>query len=332
MGYINLNGNSNLILSVREIDRPLITENSKNEISLKFERVRLPIKSNEGTSLHIASNGNNWFLIGGSVTGNGHKNQNLPCQDAHKTEIWSNGWGVAIVSDGAGSAKMSHLASSFLVKEAAKQAFDLVKSNNWMEENLLPNEKVWDSEARKLLFGLQDALKKYANGLGVSLMELHATLIINIFSSKGLLTVHIGDGRAGYLTEKGEMHASIEPFEGEQVGSTVFITMDMDNFKEIVQTKIITEPVSAFFLLSDGCERVCWETIQQIKETGKFFKPNKPFEPFFNHTIEALKEMQESIKPELITEKWYNYLESGHKGFINEKDDKTMVIGFWVEK
>ncbi len=324
----NRNGNSGLIMPIKEIDSNLILD----EAVLNGAKIQSSNKNNEGSSLHVASNENMWFLIGASVTGNGHKTQNIPCQDAHKTEIWSNGWGVAIVSDGAGSAKMSHLASAFLVDEAAKQAFDLVKSKNWMEEDLLPTEKDWDSEARNLLHGLQDALKKNADDLGVSLKELHATLIINIFSPKGLLAAHIGDGRAGYLTERGDMHASMEPFEGDQVGATVFITMDMKNFEEIVETKVIADPVSAFFLLSDGCEKVCWETIQQIKETGKFIKPNKPFEPFFRHTIEALKEMHQSIKPELITEKWYNYLESGHKGFIDENDDKTMVVGIRIEK
>ena len=324
----NRNDISDLIMPIKEIDSNLILD----EALLNGAKVQFPATSNEGSSLHVASNENRWFLIGASVTGNGHKNQNLPCQDAHKTEIWSNGWGVAIVSDGAGSAKMSHLASAFLVDEAAKQAFELVKSKNWMEDNLLPTEKVWDSEARKLLFGLQDSLKKYANDFGIMLKELHATLIINIFSPKGLLSVHIGDGRAGYLTKSGDMHASMEPFEGDQVGATVFITMDMENFKEIVKTKVISEPVSAFFMLSDGCERVCWETIQQIKETGKFIKPNKPFEPFFRHTIQALKDMHQSMKPELITENWYNYLESGHKGFIEENDDKTMLIGISIEK
>ena len=315
-------------LTMKAGNKTIIGDALKNDFD-EFDKCEEPVCiSSHRSSVYPVTNENPWFLIGASVIGNGHIHQHFPCQDAHKIEIWGKGWGIAIVSDGAGSSKRSHLSSSYLVKEAARKSFELIDLKRWMEQEILPDEEEWDKAARILLSDLQDALRSHAHYLEVSLGDLHATLIINIFSPKGLLTVHIGDGRSGYVTENGIVHSSMNPFEGEQVGETVFITMDMEKHKEIVETRVIGEPVSAFFLLSDGCESVCWETIQQDKESGKFIRPNKPFEPFFRHIIKAFGEMQKTIKPELLSEKWYNYLKNGHKGFVQERDDKTMVIGF----
>jgi hypothetical protein len=267
-----------------------------------------------------------WLVIGASVTGNGHKTQNIPCQDNHKTQIWNNGWGVAVVSDGAGSATHSHLASAFLVEEAVKQALYLVRRKKWMEQNILPTMHEWDMEGKALILNIHEALIFFAEKKGIPLADLHATLILTIFSGKGLLTAHIGDGRAGYRDQQGNYHSLITPFDGEQAGQTVFITMDLQKRPDIIGTQQVKTSADALFLLTDGCERVSWETVQKNDATGKFEKINKPFEPFFNQTIQAFRQMHKTHSTEAIQQTWQAYLDNGHKGFVSETDDKTMVV------
>jgi hypothetical protein len=267
-----------------------------------------------------------WMVIGASVTGNGHKVQNIPCQDAYKAQVWNNGWGIAVVSDGAGSAAMSHLASAFLVEEAVKQALYLVKRKKWMEQNILPTHEEWNLEGRALIFNIQDALIFYAEKKGIPLADLHATLILTLFSGAGLLTAHIGDGRAGYQDQQGCYHSLITPYDGEQAGQTAFITMNLQKYPDIIGTHLINTSVNTLFILSDGCERVAWQTVQKNDATAKFEKINKPFAPFFDQTIQAFRQMHKTHTPEAIQQTWHAYLESGHKGFVSETDDKTMLI------
>lgn len=287
---------------------------------------------NHRPSIILSDENNPWFMIGGSVTGHGHKIDNSPCQDSHKIEQWVNGWGVAVVSDGAGSAANSHIASSFLTEETARRAALLVKRENWIENNLFPEEGEWRELSKKLFNSIQDSLIGYSIGINSTLGSLHATLILIIYSPYGLLVAHVGDGRAGCLTKNDEWSSIINPFEGDQVGETAFMTLDLESNEDYFESNVINEPVKAFFALTDGCERVCWETLKKDPETGRFIKPNKPFEQFFLQTIEGLQTQSKSDKSEDLKNKWIDYLDSGHKGFRTETDDKTMVIGIMVNE
>jgi hypothetical protein len=271
-----------------------------------------------------------WLVAGASVTGHGHRSQNLPCQDAHLIRTYDNGWGVAVVSDGAGSAGKSHLASAFLVREAAHRAGKLVEQKGWAEKSTLPGDDEWQQEGSRLMERLHQEILGRSENWNIPLRELHATLILVIFSPLGLLVVHRGDGRAGCADMQGRHHALLTPWEGEQAGQTVFVTTGSNLSDRITGTMRFAAPVKSFFLLTDGCERVCWEFLQRNGSTGSYDKLNRPFEPFFTQTIEALQRMQVSMSPESIAGSWYSYLDSGHKGFKEEQDDKTMVIGLMM--
>jgi hypothetical protein len=282
-------------------------------------------KNNRSTLLPVTVS-NPWLVAGASVTGRGHRLRNLPCQDAHLTQVWDNGWGVAVVSDGAGSAAKSHLASAFMAKEAVHHAGLLVRQMRWMEKDTLPTFDEWRHEANTLMDRLHNAILSRSEKWNISLRELHATLIIVVFSPHGLLVVHRGDGRAGGVDMQGRYHTLIQPWEGEQVGQTVFMTIG-GRHNGITR---VAFPVKAFFLLTDGCERVCWEMIRYNDSTGTYEKMNKPFVPFFNQAIDSLQQMQTTATPETIADSWFIYLDRGYKGFANEEDDKTMVIGLMM--
>jgi len=283
--------------------------------------------ANDRSSAITVSEENPWYITGASVTGHGHRSKGEPCQDAHLAEVWGNGWGAVAVSDGAGSALKSQLASSFLVKRAVKKARKLVRQQGWEVGDTLPTLAQWTTMAHTLMSETRKSLQSFATSRRILVHELHATLILTIFSPYGLLTAHIGDGRAGCLDLKGNYQALIEPWEGEQAGQTVFVTMGSETIPLITRTSVFREPVRSFFILTDGCERVAWQTLQRNAETGLFMKKNEPFAPFFDQTLLALTHMLKTMNADVIAQNWHQYLDSGHKGFVSETDDKTMVVG-----
>ena len=287
---------------------------------------------NQGASLHIPANHSPWFIIGASVRGHGHAASNEPCQDAHKIKDLNNGWGIAVVADGAGSAKHSHLASAFLVEETIQQIERFIKDQKWISKGSIPGDEQWDRKGRKLLTNIRESLKAYSRQLDTPLSDLHSTLIAVIYSPEGLLVMHVGDGRAGYMDREGHWQEMLIPFQGEQVGETGFITLDMERFSQIAETRVIArKDIRAFVLLSDGCEKVCWETITKDPESGRYMKQNKPFAPFFEKNTEVLKRLQKENSREEIIEKWIAYLDKGHPGLARETDDKTMVLAFTTD-
>lgn len=318
------------------LDEPNKQTDQPKDISESIEKEEMGSAAlsnpNHRASLILTDENNPWLIIGGSVTGNGHKAESIPCQDSHLIQKWDEGWGVALISDGAGSAKNSHFASSFLVGEAARRSAILVKNENWIEKGTLPEEEEWQKLSKKLFCGIQDSLIGYSKGIKVPFRSMHATLIMIIFSPHGLLVAHVGDGRAGCVDNEDNWMSVIKPFEGAQVGETVFMTLDFENNEHFFESKMIRKPAKAFFLLSDGCEHVCWETLQKDENTGQFFQPNKPFEPFFKQTMSALENISNNGTCDDLKEGWMNYLDSGHKGFQDETDDKTMIIGFLNKK
>jgi len=275
------------------------------------------------------SNKTAWTIIGSSVRGNGHIKNNLPCQDSHAYTMIKNNWGLIVISDGAGSYKYPEKGSSFITERSLFLFGDLIAQYKWASENKLPSVNKWHSLSRETLIKLSNDLKQYAFDNDLEYKHLGSTVVIVIFSPKGLLVCHVGDGRAGYLNERGHWKAAMEPFQGEEASSTVFITLEEIWRKPniYIESRVILNRIKAFCLLSDGCERVSWVSTKRRKN-GIYQRENKPFSKFFNQNLKTLKKLSKQNGVRLTNEKWAEYLQKGHSGFVDEQDDKTMVIGF----
>lgn len=282
---------------------------------------------NDHYSAIVANDDNPWMITGATVTGNSHHATGEHCQDAHHTEVWDNGWGVAAVSDGAGTASKSHLASALLVKKATEFAQRLVEKMGWAERNELPSRQEWAHQAIDLMQTMQDSIMRFARLYDIPPTMLHATLIVVIFSPRGLMLTHIGDGRAGCRDWQGNYHSLMTPWQGEQAGQTVFITTKPKVFRNIVGISMFDRPAEAFFLLTDGCESLTWETLFHDPETEVLEKKNQPYKPFWDHTLQTISKMHKTLNPEQTGQALHSYLHNGHKAFETEPDDKTMIIG-----
>ena len=283
----------------------------------------------------FAVENNEWIIVGASVIGRGHIESNMPCQDSNSYVSLDNGWGIAITSDGAGSAKHSHVGSKIVVTRAKSYFEQLIISSSWYKNNILPDDITWSKAAFKALKAVRDDMQKFAEEKLAKLESFAATVIVVVHTPKGLLVAHIGDGRAGYQDKSGTWHSLITPHKGEEANQTIFITSDFWNIPfyemsgvSVPETRVIRESAKSFVLMSDGCEHTSWDCNLYDADKGIYYDPNTPHVAFFNPLIETLKEHRKEQLPFIDrSEKWRNYLDKGNKSFIKETDDKTMILG-----
>lgn len=270
------------------------------------------------------------IVVGTSVIGSSHISMGLPCQDNCKYSYYKNGWGIAITSDGAGSAEHSDIGSRIIVERGLYYFFSVIEQKRWAEKDFLPTEAEWTNIAYTTLKAIRNDLEKFASVKNMKLSSLNSTIIVVIHTPMGFLTTHVGDGRAGYKDDSNEWNAFFTPHKGDEANQTIFLTSDFWNIPYYVMSGVMVpesrvvrcNPV-AFTLMSDGCEHTAWLCNIKNGATGMYYDPNKPFDRFFNPLIEDLSE---NVKDDLKT-RWAKYIISGNDSFKNESDDKTMILG-----
>jgi hypothetical protein len=329
-------------------DINLQTENNKvvgvaktNDSSETIEETTLitPVVSTPkpqiNSPLIIDINGG-WILVGASVIGKSHVETGKPCQDSHSYTMLNNEWGIAVTSDGAGSAKHSDIGSKAVSKMATKIVFKkIVEENKWHLTNELPSQEEWSKIAKKGMLEIYAGLKQYAIKNNYTLTDLACTLIVNVFSPKGLLVTHIGDGRAGYRTINGEWKASITPHSGEESNQTIFITsapwLADENFQmsgvSVPESRVINEKIVAFTSMSDGGEAHLFESSKIDPISGKWSDPNKPAALFDKHIKTIIDNKNDNSSSEELNQMWEGYITNGNTKLANEPDDKTVILG-----
>lgn len=276
----------------------------------------------------------NWTVVGASVIGNSHISMGLPCQDNNKYIYLKNGWGIAITSDGAGSAKHSEIGSRIVVERGIHYFQSVIEQKHWTGNNVLPTEAEWTSIAYTTLKAIRTDLENFAVIKNLELGSLSATIIVVIHSPSGFLTTHVGDGRAGYKDDTGEWKSLIAPHKGEEANQTIFLTSDFWSIPYYVMSSVMVpeshvvkcHPV-AFTLMSDGCEHTAWQCNLRNEKTGVFYDPNKPFDRFFNPLV---SDLSNNTMNDLKT-RWIKFISHGNESFKKEPDDKTMILGVMNE-
>jgi hypothetical protein len=279
---------------------------------------------------------NKWIVAYASVIGNGHIQHNIPCQDSCAHQKINNIWSVAVVCDGAGSAKHSHIGSDFIARNTAHCLSEIIERRGWNTVNNLPDEEDWRQEAIKALQIVMQRLLTFAKEKEYQPNELGTTVLATIYAPFALLTVHIGDGRAAYSTKAEEWLPLITPFRGKEANETVFITSGIwteEGVKTYIATNIVQENIRAFALATDGCEKAAFEVNIYDEASQKFQDLNRPFPRFFEPNVHALRKLQEEKKSqEEINELWSMFLKAGTKAFQHEIDDKTLILAVLSEE
>ncbi len=274
------------------------------------------------------SNDFKWGVAYASVIGNSHIGEGLPCQDACLLKF-ENGYGIAIVSDGAGSCTNSHIGSGKVCSYTHTHLRELVEKEQWAVNKHLPSIEGWKEFGLETLFKVKTDLVELSIQEDIDFKSLSCTLMAVVFFSHGLLLAQIGDGRGGYHKD-GIWKGLFTPSKGEFANETVFITSQIwepELMDRYINFTVIDAPVDAFCLLTDGCERAAFQInlFDEAKET--YYDPNLPYPNFFNPLVGTLKGLIESKQTQTeINDLWASFLTNGNPKFEIETDDKTMIL------
>ena len=326
-----------VVPSTNIVDNPIRRTNTKSISTKPVLETSLVVDEDESKVVPKSITKSNWVIAHTSETGKLHliSSPPIPCQDNHAVKNLKDGWGIAVLCDGAGSAKLSHEGSKFITDEALQLFETIVRENEWIENNNLPKQGEWEMVARRALKKLRYDLELFAKDKKVASKDLACTVILVIYSPIGLLVTHIGDGRAGYRNQKNTWLPIISPHKGEEANQTIFITSNPwldDNFTmselKVPESNVINDVPSAFTLMSDGCESHSFEIGYFDNEKQKFIEQNSPYPKFFEPLLQTLLNMKkEGLTSDEINQKWSNFVKAGTEKLKNEPDDKTLILG-----
>jgi hypothetical protein len=289
---------------------------------------------NNKIKLSSDNKNSNWVVAYASVIGNGHVSMGLPCQDSCAHQQINDTWGVAVVADGAGSAKHSEVGSDFVSRNMAHCLEEMIKRNGWNTVDEMPSEEVWRVEALKGLQIVRQRLEQFSLAKGYHIPDLACTVVAVLYAPFGILTTHIGDGRAAYTLEANKWESLIDPFRGSEVNETVFITSNIWTTEGVdlyIKSNVVKDKIRAFALLSDGCENGSFEVNVWDEENQKYHDPNRPYTKFFEPNLNGMLQLRKEQKTqEEINAIWSGFLKNGSKQFQHETDDKTMILGVFV--
>ncbi len=278
-----------------------------------------------------------WIHASASAIGNSHISNQTPCQDFARV-VEESDFLISVVCDGAGSAEMSHIGAKETSAFAIYYLVDFFSKNK--KEILLKkieeNKNFWQNESTKIVKNIKKDIENFAINEDIPLKSLACTLIAVIAYEDMLLVMHIGDGRAGYCDNSENWHALMTPFRGEEANETVFLVSDfwdnVDNLPHFIRTNIVHFPpekpaLSAFCLMSDGCEKASFLCNLYDEEKEMFYDPNLPYPPFFNPNVKVLQNLHlQNLTQTEINALWEKFLTAGNDKLKNEPDDKTLVL------
>ncbi|QIX62724.1 protein phosphatase 2C domain-containing protein [Hymenobacter sp. BT18] len=273
-----------------------------------------------------------WLVAKGSVIGQGHIKHGLPCQDANALQLLPENpaWGVAVVSDGAGSCANSDRGSARIAVKASQLFCDLIRQQGWADGKQLPNATAWASMAQDTLKKVVDDLRYYAESQSLDFHSLSATIIVVVFGPQGLLVTNVGDGRAAAQRPDGSWQAIMTPYRGEEVNATVFLTSNIwgaDRVEQFVGANVFNGTFRAFALLSDGCEMATFALSRFDEQANRYEALNEPYPPFFDPNVKALIGLHKQGKTAAeINQLWEQLLKSGTQRLADEPDDKTIIL------
>ena len=153
------------------------------------------------------SKNKNLLFYGASLIGSSHIKKGSVCQDSNKAFRLSNGWLVAAVADGVGSAKHSEIASKLAVDTVVEICNDRInKHTKFSELQSIILDAYKDAEKR---------IEDYADQQGDSITEYDTTLSMVIYDGEKIAYGHSGDGGIVGLSVNGEYLKITNPQKAE---------------------------------------------------------------------------------------------------------------------
>lgn len=180
------------------------------------------------------------FSYGYSLMGKSHIETNTPCQDSHFIEELENGWVLAGVADGVGSAKNSKEGSQL----AVRSLLEFCKNNFPLEadgQGILALIRTGYSHAYKKV--LQEAERK-----DQPLESFDTTLSLAIYNGSRLYYGHSGDGGIIGL----DIYGNYKPITKAQKGEDGISVLPLRSGPRIWEISSYEEDLAGVILVTDG--------------------------------------------------------------------------------
>lgn len=242
-----------------------------------------------------------WRWASASVIGTSHIQNGDRLQDAYAVAEIGNGSILAVVSDGAGSAKFGAYGAWLTCR------FLSVRFREWVRANPdLPS----DEEVADWIDELRDRISAIATQRESTPRQFAATLAAIVVTPDEAVTLHIGDsavvGRTGT-----EWDVLCWPENGEYASSTYFVTDDPEPRLNITRHP---REHDAFALFSDGVGDLALSHLEQ-NAYPRFF------DPMF-HPVDAASGEGRLVE---LSAKLATYL-AGPSVCERTDDDKTLIL------
>lgn len=207
-----------------------------------------------------------WAWVGACSTGTSHIRAGTECQDyavCLQFKSPRESTLIAVVSDGAGSAKYAASGSHFAVRYFASRARAYLQTGGTVQE-------ITEEHIRDWLDDIRDRIRQVAKMKDSEPRHFAATLVAAIISDYSAVISHVGDGACVLRrAEKSELEVPTWPAHGEYASSTYFIT---DDPQPNLQFASLSGQFSEVALFSDGLERLALDFATK-KAFPRFFAP-----------------------------------------------------------
>ena len=190
-------------------------------------------------------NGYNYTIGSISVQGFSHIDKNIPCQDSTSYKINKKKQIIAALSDGAGSAELSHLGSKAFVEKVTSKLVKYLDKNQYDPINI---KKQLIIEVNNIK---SELINNCENSENNSISDFAATLLLIIIDNNKGVIFHVGDGSAAIYVQKSIEDALISlPENGEYANETFFVTQEL--WEEKLRMTIFDFDYDSILLMSDG--------------------------------------------------------------------------------
>lgn len=190
--------------------------------------------------------GASWKVVSASSVGFSHQAEGRPCEDYYFVRTTDEGWLVAALSDGAGSASRSIEGARAICGGVVSEILNSLTLA--AEVNMPQIEIAARSCVEKSIENVRVGLAAANNG---SLADFHATLIGVIVGQSGGVFFHIGDGGAcAMVLGNVENNIISAPENGEYANETYFFTEDF--WKDHLRFTSFGPEFNVVSLMTDG--------------------------------------------------------------------------------
>lgn len=259
-----------------------------------------------------------WTSMGASRRGTAHVRRGEPRQDARTVQHLPGGVLVAVVADGAGSARhggTGAAAAARIVARAAEDALARRPFDGLDEEDL----RDWTDAARDVIG--RGAARRSQVGTPTTLRDFATTLLLAVSNGRRTWTAHVGDGAiVGRVAEDASWRMLSWPASGDYAGTTYFLT---DEPAPQLRVEHHDAPLSGLALLSDGLERLVLD-----------FAARTAHGPFFDRMagpLDARAGTGEDGPARDLSRALGAYLD-GEAVCARSDDDKTLVVAVRAEE